>query len=244
MCGIYASVSRIGTIYPSQELKQLLLHRGPDHLGESDVEINGSSEAVSLSFTSTVLALRGGYLAVQPLVSHLTGSTLCWNGEAWKIGQELVEGNDGEAILDLLTSRTASLSALDSVSRVLETMRSISGPFAFVYLDKVHDLLYFGRDYLGRRSLLLNVEGTTSTVQFSSVADTINGSWREVEADGIYILAVSNDLVHTSLSSMSIGYTQSACFSIFRAPESLEFSQQVPVGTLLMRNNPLLRNTD
>src|SRR5208282_5950719 len=140
MCGIYASVSKTGPIYPNRELKQLLCQRGPDHIGEVEAEINSGNGNVSLSFTSTVLALRGGHVAVQPLVDSLTGSTLCWNGEAWKFGQELVEGNDGETILDLLTSRTSSLSAFDSVTGVLEIIHSISGPFAFVYFDKAHDL--------------------------------------------------------------------------------------------------------
>src|ERR1700730_15440283 len=142
MCGIYVSVSKTGPVYANQELKQLLLQRGPDYLGEAEAEINAGSETLSLSFTSTVLALRGGHLAVQPLVDPFSGSTLCWNGEAWKIGQDLVEGNDGEAILDLLTSRTSSLSTFDSVTGVLDIIHSISGPFAFVYFDKLHTLLY------------------------------------------------------------------------------------------------------
>lgn len=227
-------MSKTSQIYPNHEMKQLLSQRGPDYLGEAEAEIHGGSGTVSLSFTSTVLALRGGHLALQPLVDPLTGSILCWNGEAWKIGEELVEGNDGEAILDLLISRTCSLSASDSVSGVLDIMYSISGPFAFVYFDKVHELLYFGRDCLGRRSLLLNVEKTSTTVQFSSIAGTIDGSWIEVEADGVYILAVSNIPAHPSLNSLPIGDTQSRSFTIYQTLWSLGFSQKTPVSTLLV----------
>jgi asparagine synthetase B (glutamine-hydrolysing) len=245
MCGIYASVSKTGPIYAYSELKQLLCQRGPDHLGEAEAEINAGSWTVSLSFTSTVLALRGGHVALQPLVKPLSGSTLCWNGEAWKIGQELVEGNDGEAILDLLTSRTSSLSTFDSVTGVLEIIHSISGPFAFVYFDKVHDLLYFGRDCLGRRSLLLNVENASGTMQFSSVAGTTGGSWREVEADGIYVLAISNIPAHPSLTSLATESTQSASFTIRQNLRSMEASQQIPVSALLMwKGFPIIRCTD
>ena len=230
MCGIYASVSKTGPIHPNPELKQRLCRRGPDHLGELDTQTNTEKGTVSLSFTSAVLALRGGHLAVQPLVDSRTGSILCWNGEAWNIGHGLVEGNDGETVFDLLTSRTSSLSAFDSVNSVLETIQSISGPFAFVYFDKVHELLYFGRDCLGRRSLLLNVESINTIVQFSSIAGTICGSWREVEADGIYVLAISNVPAHPSLISVPIEYTESACFPVYRTHGYLYLRQEDSVS--------------
>jgi asparagine synthetase B (glutamine-hydrolysing) len=230
MCGIYASVSKTVPTHPDPELKQLLCQRGPDHLGELDTQTSTENGTVSLSFASTVLALRGGHIAVQPLVDLQTSSILCWNGEAWKIGHELVEGNDGEAVLDLLTSRTSSLSAFDSVNRVLETIQSISGPFAFVYFDKVHELLYFGRDCLGRRSLLFNVESINTIVQFSSITGTTGGSWREVEADGIYVLAISSVPAHPSLISLPIEYTQSARFPMYRTGGYVDLCQEDSVS--------------
>ncbi len=230
MCGIYASVSRAGPTRPSAELRQLLCQRGPDHLGESDVQTTSESGTLYLSFTSTVLALRGGHIAVQPLVDSRTGSVLCWNGEAWKIGHEPVEGNDGEAVLGSLTAHTSSLSASDSVDAVLQTIQSISGPFAFVYFDKVHELLYFGRDCLGRRSLLFNVEGTCQTVQFASIAGTTGGLWREVEADGIYVLAISSALAHPYLISLPTEYSQSVCFPMYRIHGYGDLSQEDSVS--------------
>jgi asparagine synthetase B (glutamine-hydrolysing) len=230
MCGIYASVSRTAPTHPSSELKQLLCQRGPDHLGELDVQTRSESGTVHLSFTSTVLALRGGRIAVQPLVDPQTGSILCWNGEAWKTGHEPVEGNDGEAVLALLTSRTSSLSAFDSVNGVLKTIQGLSGPFAFVYFDKVHELLYFGRDCLGRRSLLFNMDGINTSVQFSSIAGTTGGLWREVEADGIYVLAVSSVLTHSSLISLPIENAQSAYFLIHRTHGYVDLCQENSVS--------------
>jgi asparagine synthetase B (glutamine-hydrolysing) len=226
MCGIYASVSKTGPTHPNPELKQLLSQRGPDHLGELDAQTSTETGTVSLSFASTVLALRGGHLATQPLVDSHTGSILCWNGEAWTIGHELVKGNDGEAVLDLLTSRTSSLSAFDSVNGVLEIIQSVSGPFAFVYFDKVHELLYFGRDCLGRRSLLFNAESINTIVRFSSIAGNTGGSWREVEADGIYVLAISSVPVHPSLISLPVEYTQCACFPMYRTHGYLDLRQE------------------
>jgi asparagine synthetase B (glutamine-hydrolysing) len=192
MCGIFVSISKGSRILPTPYLKQFLGNRGPDHLGEITTKTGADTEAVRLFFTSTVLALRGGQVTAQPLSDPFTESVLCWNGEAWKVGQELVTGNDGQALLNLLVEGASTASEFDSIAHVLRVVRSISGPFAFVYFDKSHNLLYFGRDFLGRRSLLYNTEDVPDAVQFSSIADSPFGAWKEVEADGIYVLALTD----------------------------------------------------
>ena len=40
---------------------------------------------------------------------------------------------------------------------ILEIMQSIEGPWAFIYFDDAENKLFFGRDKLGRRSLLLDM---------------------------------------------------------------------------------------
>lgn len=191
MCGIFASVCKGAPVCPKPGLRQLLCNRGPDHVGETIATSNSGD--ITLFFTSTVLALRGGHIVSQPLSDPVTGSTLCWNGEAWKIGQVAVNGNDGEAVLALLTSGLFDLSPSDAAAHILGTLRRISGPSAFVFHDKSHDILYFGRDCLGRRSLMYNIEEVTGAVQFSSTADPVSGAWKEVEADGIYALDLANN---------------------------------------------------
>jgi asparagine synthetase B (glutamine-hydrolysing) len=196
MCGIYASVSKTDRHIPSPELKSLLCNRGPDHAGDENLKtIAEDGSEISLSFFSTVLALRGGHITKQPL-HDASGSILCWNGEAWQINQETVQGNDGEHILGLLTASVSSISKEDSIHHVLSVLRSISGPFAFVYFDKIHHIVYFGRDCLGRRSLLINEDA--AGIQLSSLADSTNPAWREVEADGIYMLDISMGCVSLS----------------------------------------------
>src|SRR4051794_20595656 len=103
MCGIHASISSGGLLTPSPELKKLLCFRGPDHLGESQARFDSQEARYYLSFTSTVLALRGGHVTPQPFVDTKSGSVLCWNGEAWSIGSEPIAGNDGQSIFDALT---------------------------------------------------------------------------------------------------------------------------------------------
>jgi asparagine synthetase B (glutamine-hydrolysing) len=133
----------------------------------------------SLSFTSTVLALRGSKLVEQPLVSAAGEQVLCWNGEAWRIGGSAVSRNDGVQVLEGLSVGGSDPAGL---------LRSIQGPFAFVFFSKTLGRLYFGRDRLGRRSLLICQ--TEDALKLSSVADEPHEGWQEVEADGFYSIDV------------------------------------------------------
>ncbi|KOS16674.1 Asparagine synthetase domain-containing protein [Escovopsis weberi] len=181
MCGIHAAISLNG---PSHELtaklQRCLRKRGPDHLGTVTTHLAGLAGLFG-SFTSSVLALRGDHVARQPLVDE-QGSVLCWNGEAWRIrGQDLVEGNDAEAVLALLAAAGGSRGG------VLDALRSVEGPFAFIFYDAPAGRVYYGRDRLGRRSLL--VRRGAGEMELSSVAETASRSeWAEVEADGCYAM--------------------------------------------------------
>lgn len=179
MCGIHAAISAdAGRHRLSPGLDRRLRNRGPDHLGVVEAQLC----SLCLTLTSTVLSLRGDHLAKQPLVDAESGSVLCWNGEAWKLGGKPVEGNDGEAVLSLLTAASRNLGNEDSV---LDALRSIEGPFAFIFLDKNARRLYYGRDRLGRRSLLLK---WGDEFLLSSIAEAPAEGWAEVEADGCYTI--------------------------------------------------------
>ncbi|KAK1976361.1 asparagine synthase [Colletotrichum cereale] len=186
MCGIHVIVSRDGFQSLPAATKTCLCNRGPDHADEVQSQtstLDPDTKPVFLSFTSTVLALRGDHVTKQPFRDASPGSVLCWNGEAWKIEGAPVQGNDGEAIFSLLTAA----SGRDDVSEdaVLNVLRSIEGPFAFVYFDAATSRIYYGRDRLGRRSLLLNRE---EGLRLSSIAESTSPAWAEVGADGVYVL--------------------------------------------------------
>ncbi|KAL2685365.1 hypothetical protein Neosp_006463 [[Neocosmospora] mangrovei] len=186
MCGIHAVISSNVGDRISSGLERCLVNRGPDHTGTVQAQIDSSEPdqaGLFLTFTSTVLSLRGDHIAKQPLIDPTSGSVLCWNGEAWGIRGEPVQGNDGEAVLALLAE--ASRSAAHTPSQILDVLRAIEGPFAFIYLDKPAKRLYYGRDRLGRRSLLIK-EGLPFAL--SSIAETPVEGWSEVEADGCYTL--------------------------------------------------------
>lgn len=143
---------------------------------------------------STVLALRGAALVAQPLVDATTGTVLCWNGEAWRIAGLPVAGNDAELVFAKLVEACA-VPAADADAAIVGLLSSIQGPYAFVFYNAPHQRLYFGRDYLGRRSLLRSTSPDGALI-LSSVCDpTSGGTWSEVEADGIYVvnLHVVND---------------------------------------------------
>ncbi|KAI1485610.1 asparagine synthase-domain-containing protein [Biscogniauxia mediterranea] len=201
MCGIYAVIAAGARPGISADLKQALLDRGPDHLGQIHREVvhtstststttstNSARDTIHLTFTSTVLALRGDHVAKQPLEDSATGSVLCWNGEAWRIGGQPVTGNDGEAILSKLEAAPLSSSSEVRGAHILNVLRSIEGPFAFLYFDQPMSRLYFARDRLGRRSLLSHRAADGNVISFSSIADVPADGWEEVHADGIYSL--------------------------------------------------------
>ncbi|PQE06329.1 Asparagine synthase protein [Rutstroemia sp. NJR-2017a WRK4] len=206
MCGIYASISLRGFQNPSHALKPLLCNRGPDHTGSAQASraSRDGKPSCYLSFLSTVLALRGDHIYRQPfgdsslnagdgsISASNTGSILCWNGEAWRVGSEFIVGNDGQIIYEMLVREmSTAASAADASLAVIKILQNISGPFAFVFWDSVHGVLYTGRDRLGRRSLLYSINEESNCVEFASVADSSQGEWKEIEADGIYTFSSS-----------------------------------------------------
>lgn len=183
MCGIYASISRREDLPLSEALRNHLVNRGPDHVGSAQETISAEGQAdLFLTCVATVLSLRGHGVTQQPLVSDATGAILCWNGEAWTINSGSISGNDGAAVLGALDAAVGQEATLD-------VLRAIEGPFAFIYYDKRNGRVYFGRDRLGRRSLLVR-DG--DDLVLSSVADPGVPGWVEVEADGVYVLDVRN----------------------------------------------------
>ncbi|CAZ80859.1 unnamed protein product [Tuber melanosporum] len=175
MCGILFSITSTTSppLHPtSTSLPDLISRRGPD---TTNTHVT-AFENYALTFTSSVLSLRGR-LTPQPLVDPVTGSVLCWNGEAWRINSALVPAgvNDGEEVLKLLLSAETPEKGF----------AGIAGPWACVFFDAVRGRVWYGRDCLGRRSLLeLRKGGWKDGVTIASVGDGHEG-WKEVEAYGL-----------------------------------------------------------
>ncbi|KAH8841680.1 hypothetical protein MCOR27_000624 [Pyricularia oryzae] len=185
MCGIHFCIRSASSDSPGSRpldpaVERRLCSRGPDHLGRVEARFG----PWQLSFRSTVLALRGDSITTQPFQDAASGCVLCWNGEAWRIRDRVVEGNDGAQVFELLT-RTSGTSADETENGILDVLRSIEGPFSFVFFHSPTDKIYYGRDRLGRRSLVTSRDGG---FKLCSIAESSLSSWQEVEADGIYCL--------------------------------------------------------
>jgi asparagine synthetase B (glutamine-hydrolysing) len=129
--------------------KEELIARGPDSYKEVSTIVSGG---LSLTFVSSVLALRGDHIQEQPLRN--AGSVFCWNGEAWKTDGVTIEGNDAVRVFDLLL-RASITTRHGRRQAIVQALQTISGPFAFVFYDETNATVYYGRDRLGRRSLLV-----------------------------------------------------------------------------------------
>ncbi|WBW72072.1 asparagine synthase [Schizosaccharomyces osmophilus] len=157
MCGILFALSPGGIEGLSASyvpcLRERICARGPDAFGKFQHKIAGWN----LEYECSVLHLRGpcDNPTIQPHVDD-DGNVLCWNGEIWQMGGETgfdslecCNENDGSKLFRILKEND------HDVERVL---RMIQGPFAFVYYQKSTNTLWFGRDRLGRRSLLYHQE--------------------------------------------------------------------------------------
>ena len=189
MCGIYFSLGRSTSYDPDPEIISALRSRGPDAFSTATSVISKhSSTDHYLTFCSSVLALRGDRIEEQPLVDTPTGSIFCWNGEAWKKDGCRLTGNDSTALFkSLIAAAATDLSA----SHIAEVLTSISGPFAFVFYDAPSSMLYYGRDRLGRRSLILEQESPDHLV-LCSVATPSTATPREVSVDAICCITLQS----------------------------------------------------
>lgn len=190
MCGIFCSLSSRSHAQPSEAAIERLKCRGPD--SERTLRLQVGSPACHVTLCSTVLSLRGYSVIIQPYTGDDDDYVLCWNGEAWHIDGETGIENDTTSVHTLLRqalddgldeSRPPNLS--DRASTVATALSRIAGPYAFTFLDRRRGHLYFGRDFLGRRSLCWS-RNTKGDFAICSMPDrTFSPSWLEVEADGI-----------------------------------------------------------
>jgi len=212
MCGIYLALSRKGLVPAPSNLLELLRNRGPDHVSQVVHEIkldegtHGPAtrtiqESVFISCASSVLSLRGNAIVEQPatLAEELNGRKvspfLCWNGEAWTFAGAAIQGNDSEHVLHLLSHVSDAALACQSKfheQAVAEALASYSGPYAFAFYEPLLRRLYFGRDLLGRRSLLYRTTSEGELV-LSSVPEGDGIQWTEVETDGIHFVDLGID---------------------------------------------------
>ena len=208
MCGIFFSFCQEDHLHPSSDLLEDLRRRGPDGVNSVSTTLtldaaasrksctNMQKRTHFLTFHSTVLSLRGSSIVKQPLSDTETGSLLCWNGEAWSIGGESIRVNDAEHVFNIFLDAANGHgdNVVQSLQGVVDILSSITGPYAFIFYDAPHHRVFYGRDALGRRSLLTKGHSIRGLV-LSSICDPKDfEGWTEVEADGIYVLDLTANI--------------------------------------------------
>lgn len=194
MCGIFFSAARDHQILPDHATKDELTARGPDSYRAISTKIHATPADIFLTFTASVLALRGVHIQEQPLHDPSSGSILCWNGEAWKISDSMVDGNDSLEVFDVLLQASQAASH-DHHRSVVEAVQTIAGPFAFVFYDAPNSTVYYGRDRLGRRSLLVKSDEKNSLILCSAFTATVDAQNTEVSTTAIHFITFEEGLI-------------------------------------------------
>eukprot|EP01083_Nonionella_stella_P179888 639893_1 len=140
-----------GTQQKLGDLKTYLNRRGPDSYHTRTID-NG----IKLSLSGAVLHLRGSHINAQPLTDD-HGNMLLWNGEVFDGVQLGDNENDTLKVFKVLTE-----------SSVFD-IHKIEGPFAFIYYQHSTNQIWFGRDCLGRRSLLFAYNQDAQCFALSSI---------------------------------------------------------------------------
>ena len=188
-----------------EERHTAVQRRGPDFSRLTEI----SDPEFHLSVFSSVLQIQGDQICSQPVYSDITGSMLCWNGEY--LNHEPTGKSDTELIFSSLESGNNPANCLDQVE----------GPFSFVYYDGFNRSLWFGKDKIGRRSLLIQAYNSPPTITISS---TYLPEGIEVPAGhGIYCI---------KLDSFSLEFHQWPNQVPFQSPSFLSSPSSLPMSTL------------
>lgn len=189
----------------------LLRRRGPDSINIVHKTIQAVNPTLHdrrnqmfyLVIVSTVLSLREDTTIHQPLVDETSGSIFCWNGEGWKFHNEPITGNDTQSIFRALIRSSestppgpedSSQGRETSLLTLYNTLSAVSGPFSFVFYDAIFQRVLYGRDQLGRRSLLCYGTSPQEFIISSVCNGPLTGPWTEVEADGMYVLNIGGSI--------------------------------------------------
>ncbi|XP_062972339.1 asparagine synthetase domain-containing protein 1 [Elgaria multicarinata webbii] len=181
MCGICCVVSL--SVHPpkhcllKEDIPCNLRRRGPNSSQQLlKTVLHPSYQCL---FSGHVLHLRG-VLTPQPMEDPISGNVLLWNGEIFSGIPVEAEQNDTQVIFRQLCSCSCE-------SDVLSLLSSIQGPWSFIFYQASRHLLWFGRDYFGRRSLLWQFNKEIDEVLvLTSVSAVSNHQWWEVPASGIF----------------------------------------------------------
>ncbi|XP_014608843.1 PREDICTED: asparagine synthetase domain-containing protein CG17486 [Polistes canadensis] len=183
MCGIFCCISQCSDANVNHSdqwdrCKNLLISRGPDKLVKNFISL---TDIWCCHLAASILWTQGLKLAEQPLIDP-NGNILLWNGDVFS--GSLAQNDTSDSI--------TVLNAFSKSLNITNTLRHIQGPYSFIYFQKSSKLLYFGRDIIGRHSLLLQLNNEKSTLTITSVGGKCFQNILEVPAIGIFVINLSD----------------------------------------------------
>ena len=193
----------------NKQLSQSLSNRGPDIPCKQYQDYN-------ITLHASVLHMRGKQPLAQPVLFPTSSSddnqnAICWNGECYTYTEEetnecsidnnlyanMVElvsieeqQSDTNLISNILQNATQSQADCnDEHEAIAKAISRIHGEYAFILYIPQSRSIYFGRDCLGRRSLLINNSIENGITAISSVTiDMKNNTWEEISPGIVYRL--------------------------------------------------------
>ncbi|XP_076947218.1 uncharacterized protein LOC143619084 [Bidens hawaiensis] len=128
---------------------------------KDDFDLNNNTLDGKVLFLGATLQLRGVCPIIQPFVDK-SGNILVYNGEVFGGIEISNNSNDGEVLIESLSKCCNCLShehdgtCTSGKYSVPESLSKIKGPWALIYWQESSKTIWFGRDALGRRSLLVH----------------------------------------------------------------------------------------
>ncbi|KAK6198667.1 glucosamine 6-phosphate synthetase [Scheffersomyces amazonensis] len=116
--------------------------RGPDYLNYT----NFANKGISYQLFSSILSLRQPFTSQPIIISHRY--VLQFNGELYN--DECLLGNDTKFFMQLLEHA-------NDYNDIIKALNDLYGEFAFALYDLLNEKIYFGRDRIGKRSLVYSI---------------------------------------------------------------------------------------
>ncbi|KAL8249843.1 hypothetical protein R6Q59_006711 [Mikania micrantha] len=164
-------------VHEGMILRSLVEGEDPTKLSylKNELILNNSLVGRAL-FVGATLQLRGVNPITQPLVDK-SGNILVYNGEVFGGIKLSNDNNDAEVLIESLSKCCNCLShdhdgtCFPGKYSVPEFLSKIKGPWTLIYWQESSKTIWFGRDALGRRSLLIHWPNIKdSRLMLSSVA--------------------------------------------------------------------------
>lgn len=186
-------------------LLRVLSRRGPDALASLALAVPTpecpETAEITLELTASTLSQRQNCVPQHPRVLRVGDSIgyMLFNGEIYDVETSDTNPDASDAvflgdILAPLVAERQSRACIDTIAEsVLERLDKLRGPFAVVLWAPAVRRLYFVRDVLGRRSLLLAAVPGSGLIITSVAPEQSHLSFSEVPPQGLCYVEVGLD---------------------------------------------------